>query len=62
MAKLEVQAKSWYENAGLMGNDEQNINSVIMATCIIGTMPIMFVFLYLQKYIVKGMTVGAVKG
>ena len=62
MAKLEVQAKSWYENAGLMGNEEQNINSVIMATCIIGTMPIMFVFLYLQKYIVKGMTVGAVKG
>jgi putative aldouronate transport system permease protein len=62
MAKLEVQAKSWYENAGLMGNDEQNINSVIMATCIVGTMPIMFVFLYLQKYIVKGMTVGAVKG
>ena len=62
MAKLEVQAKAWYENAGLMGNDEQNINSVIMSTCIIGTLPIMFVFLYLQKYIVKGMTVGAVKG
>lgn len=62
MAKLEVQAKSWYENAGLLGNDDQNINSVIMATCIIGTLPIMFVFLYLQKYIVKGMTVGAVKG
>jgi len=62
MAKLEVQAKSWYENAGLMGGGEQNINSVIMATCIIGTLPIMFVFLYLQKYIVKGMTVGAVKG
>lgn len=61
MAKLEVQAKSWYENAGLMG-DNQNINSVIMATCIVGTLPIMFVFLYLQKYIVKGMTVGAVKG
>ena len=61
MAKLEMQAKSWYQSAGLSG-DDQNINSVIMATCIIGTMPIMFVFLYLQKYIVKGMTVGAVKG
>ena len=61
MAKLEVQAKSWYQNAGLTGED-QNINAVIMATCIIGTLPIMFVFLYLQKYIVKGMTVGAVKG
>ena len=62
MAKLEVQAKSWYENAGLISDGEKNINSVIMATCIIGTLPIMFVFLYLQKYIVKGMTVGAVKG
>lgn len=61
MAKLEMQAKAWAENAGLMG-EEQNVNSVIMATCIIGTLPIMFVFLYLQKYIVKGMTVGAVKG
>ena len=61
MAKLEVQAKTWAENAGMMG-DDQNVNSVIMATCIIGTLPIMFVFLYLQKYIVKGMTVGAVKG
>ena len=62
MAKLEMQAKSWYENAGMTGGEEQNINSVIMATCIVGTMPIMFVFLALQKYIVKGMTVGAVKG
>ena len=62
MAKLEMQAKSWYENMGMMGDEEQNVNSVIMATCIVGTLPIMFVFLYLQKYIVKGMTVGAVKG
>lgn len=62
MAKLEMQAKSWYENMGAVSNEEQNINSVIMATCIVGTLPIMFVFLYLQKYIVKGMTVGAVKG
>lgn len=34
----------------------------MMALCVIGTLPILFVFLYLQKYIVQGMTVGAVKG
>lgn len=61
MAKLEMNIKVIIQDS----QSNMSANSLyptIMANCIIGTMPIMFVFLYLQKYIVKGMTVGAVKG
>ncbi len=61
MVKLAQEAQAWKANAGL-GVASDSADSVVMATCIIGTLPIMGLFLYLQKYIVKGMTVGAVKG
>ena len=61
MVKLAQEAQAWKTNMG-MGVATESADSVVMATCIIGTVPIMFLFLYLQKYIVKGMTVGAVKG
>ncbi len=61
MINLVQQAQEWKKNLGqLAGN--QSSDSIVMATCILGTLPIMGVFMALQKYIVKGMTVGAVKG
>ena len=61
MVKLAAEAQAWKNNLGL-GVATESADSVVMATAIVGTVPIMGLFLYLQKYIVKGMTVGAVKG
>lgn len=61
MVNLANQVQAYKEMAGL-GVATESTDSIIMATCIIGTLPITVVFLSLQKYIVKGMTVGAVKG
>lgn len=36
--------------------------SVRMAICVVATLPIMLVFPFFQKYFVKGITIGAVKG
>lgn len=33
-----------------------------MATCVVAAGPMIFVFMFFQKYLVKGITVGAVKG
>lgn len=61
MINLVQQAQEWKNKLGqLAGN--QSSDSIVMATCILGTLPIMAVFMSLQKYIVQGMTVGAVKG
>lgn len=51
----------------LNGNASQAIanlpmNSVRMAMAVIGILPIIFVYPYLQKYFVKGLVIGAVKG
>lgn len=59
MVKLQDQIDQM-KNLGQLKED--NTTPQLMALCIIGTLPILFVFLYLQKYIVQGMTVGAVKG
>lgn len=61
MIKLANEAQAWKTNASLVAGTE-NADSIVMATCIIGTIPIMTLFMFLQKYIVRGMTVGAVKG
>ena len=37
-------------------------DSVIMAIAIIGVIPILFIYPFFQKYYVKGITLGAVKG
>lgn len=55
-------------NVSLMGGEAlkllQNLptQSVRMAMCIISIGPIVFAYPFLQKYFVKGLTVGAVKG
>ena len=61
MIKLANEAQAWKTNASLAVATE-GADSIVMATCLIGTIPILIVFMFLQKYIVKGMTVGAVKG
>ncbi|MBP5466831.1 MAG: carbohydrate ABC transporter permease [Clostridia bacterium] len=60
MIKLANEAQAWKTNASLAGSE--SADSVVMATCIVGSVPVMIVFMFLQKYIVKGMMVGAVKG
>lgn len=46
-----------------MGADVGDIpkNSIRMATCIAAAGPMIFVFMFLQKYFVRGITVGAIK-
>ena len=61
MIKLANEAQAWKTNASLAVASE-GADSIVMATCLIGTVPVMLIFMFLQKYIVKGMTVGAVKG
>lgn len=61
MIKLANEAQAWKMNASLSTGVE-SADSVVMATCIVGSLPVMIVFMFLQKYIVKGMMVGAVKG
>ena len=41
---------------------EQISETIQYATIIIATVPILFLYPFLQKYFVKGITVGAVKG
>lgn len=36
--------------------------SMRMAMCIVSTVPILIIFPFFQKYFVKGLTVGGVKG
>ena len=60
MMELSNQAQAWKQNLSLAVSD--SADSVVMATSIVGSLPIMIVFMALQKYIVKGLTVGAVKG
>lgn len=62
MIKLANEAQAWKTNASLAVGGMESADSIVMATCLIGTIPILIVFMFLQKYIVKGMTVGAVKG
>ena len=40
----------------------QNVWGEIMAASIITTLPIIVMFLYLEKYMVEGLTAGAVEG
>lgn len=66
MTKIAQDAELMKQHAsmggmGLIATDLPT-EAVSMATCIVGTAPVLVIFLFLQKYIVRGMTVGAVKG
>ncbi|MBQ4110946.1 MAG: carbohydrate ABC transporter permease [Clostridia bacterium] len=48
---------------GSMGSDKYSIGeSIKYATIIVATLPILCVYPFIQKYFVKGMMIGAVKG
>ncbi len=61
MINLVQQVEAWKKNLGLVSGSKSS-DAIVMATCVAGTIPVLGVFLYLQKYIVSGLTVGAVKG
>lgn len=48
--------------SGVVITDAAPSESLRMATCVIAAGPMIFVFLLFQRYFVKGITVGAVKG
>ena len=48
--------------SGVILNETLPSETLRMATCVIAAGPMIFVFAFFQKYLVKGITVGAVKG
>lgn len=59
-----IQALRTNSNAALLGTGAVDLpgTSVRMAMAVIGILPIMVVYPFVQKYLVKGVVVGAVKG
>lgn len=47
---------------GSVGNNTVPTTSVRMAVAVLGVLPILCIYPFFQKYFVKGMTIGAVKG
>ena len=45
-----------------LGNMEIPDNTMIYAMAVVTTGPMMFIFVFFQKYFVNGLTVGGVKG
>ena len=59
-----IQALRTNSNAALLGTGSVDLpgTSIRMAMAVIGILPIMLVYPFVQKYLVKGVVVGAVKG
>ena len=59
-----IQFLSSGQNASLLGNSIIALpsNGIRMALAVIGIMPILIIFPFLQKYLIKGVVIGAVKG
>lgn len=59
-----IQALRSNSNAALLGTGAVDLpgTSIRMAMAVIGILPIMIVYPFVQKYLVKGVVVGAVKG
>ena len=50
------------QNSGLTDLREMPSESARMAVCVLGAGPMVFIFMFFQKYFVKGLTIGSVKG
>ncbi len=59
-----IQALRSNSNAALLGTGTVDLpgTSIRMAMAVIGILPIMLIYPFVQKYLVKGVVVGAVKG
>lgn len=59
-----IQALRSNSNAALLGTGAVDLpgTSIRMAMAVIGILPIMLIYPFVQKYLVKGVIVGAVKG
>ena len=59
-----IQAMRSNSNASLIGTGAIELpgTSIRMAMAVIGILPIMLIYPFVQKYLVKGVVVGAVKG
>ena len=59
-----IQAMRSSSNADLIGTGAIDLpgTSIRMAMAVIGILPIMLIYPFVQKYLVKGVVVGAVKG
>ena len=59
-----IQALRSNSNAALLGTGAVELpgTSIRMAMAVIGILPILFIYPFVQKYLVKGVVVGAVKG
>ena len=59
-----IQALKSNSNAALLGTGAVDLpgTSIRMAMAVIGILPIMIIYPFVQKYLVKGVVVGAVKG
>ncbi len=59
-----IQALRSNSNAALLGTGAVDLpgTSIRMAMAVIGILPIMIIYPFVQKYLVKGVVVGAVKG
>ena len=66
MFDLVTQATSLQESSGNFGDVNQAMNvsgeNIRAATIVVSTIPILCVYPFLQKYFVKGITIGSVKG
>lgn len=59
-----IQALRTNSNAALLGTGSVDLpgTSIRMAMAVVGILPIMLIYPFVQKYLVKGVVVGAVKG
>lgn len=62
LRRIEVLASSSVQNAGVSNISQVPSETLRMAMAIIGVGPIVLAYPFFQRYFVKGLTIGAVKG
>lgn len=48
--------------SGIVNTSDLPTTTMRMAVAVIGILPVVFIFPFFQKYFIKGITIGAVKG
>ena len=60
MSNIETMLKN--KDIGIMSLSEVPSETARMAMCVLATGPMVFIFMFFQKYFAKGINVGSVKG